>query len=177
MQIAERIFKYRVPLIAIAVAIIMVFALGRLRGRGPGTANTVNRSTLALASAEDSAVYSAARDFVHALVSGEREQVLAMLTDSHRQNWTENSFLYGDGVREKYDTIEVRDIRCGIVRYVQIPELGNGTTALVTVIYIVEFRNNGTVEAAVKMQENLGLQKAGDQWLIAADERKQAEQL
>lgn len=169
---AIRLWQHRVLIIVLAVAIAAFLAVGLLRGRGPDTANTVNKSTLALASAEDSAVYSAAKDFVHALVSGEREKVLAMLTDSHRQNWTENSFLYGDDVREKYDTIEVKDIRHGIVRYVQVPELGNVTTALVTVIYIVEFQNNGTVEATVKMQENLGLQKTGDQWLIAVDERK-----
>ena len=174
MQLSERLRKLRVPLIVLIVVIIAFSARGLYRGRGSGEANPV-KSALALASPQDSAVYGAAKAFVHALVSGETEQVLVMLTDSHRQNWTESSFLYGDEVRDKYEMIEVKDLRCGIVRYVQIAELGNATTALVTVRYRVEFSNNGVVAASVKMQENLGLQQIGDNWLIVASERQRVE--
>lgn len=172
MQHADKIRKLRVPLLILAAVIAALLIGGLLRERTTKEAENASKSSPALAAPEDSAVYSAAKAFVEALAAGEREQVLAMLTESHRLAWSDSSFLYGDEVREKYDTIRINGLRHGIVRYVQIPELGDVTTALVTVNYTVEFGNGGTVEASVKMQENLGLQQAEGQWLVAANERK-----
>jgi hypothetical protein len=176
MQLTEKLQRHRKLLIVLAVVIVALLVWVFLRGREPGEANTVSKSTLALASPEDSFVYRSVEGFVLALVADEREQVLAMLTDDHRMNWMENSYLYGEDMRQKYESIRVGDLRHSIVRYVQVPEAGNATMALVTVRYVVEFVNNGEVETSVMMEEKLGLRQAGELWKIAVDERRRVEE-
>lgn len=129
-------------------------------------------ATAGLASPQDAAVYLAARQFVEALVDDERERVLAMLTAGHRAKWTDASFLYDSTALQPGRSVALGDFRHSVVRYVQPPELGGETLALVTARYTVLFKNGDVVEGEVQVEENMGLQLVGDLWLIAADERK-----
>jgi hypothetical protein len=125
----------------------------------------------ALASPQDAPVYLAARQFVEALVADDREKVTAMLTEGHRANWTDASFLYDRTGLEAGRTMELGRFRHSVVRYVQAPDLGGETVALVTARYTVLFKYGDTVEGETQVQEEMVLQRVGDLWLIAADRR------
>jgi hypothetical protein len=133
----------------------------------PGTATTV-----ALNSPRDAAVYQTARQFIKALVADDREKVQAMLTEGHRANWTDVSFLYDRTLLAPGRNIVLGSYRHSVVRYVQSSTLGGETVALVTVFYTVLFKNGETVEGEMQVEENMVLQLVGEQWLIAADQRK-----
>lgn len=159
-------------------ALLVVLALFRgyqyLAGRGvvPPAPVPGVLSVAALASPQDAAVYQAARQFVEALAADDRETVLAMLTEGHRANWTDASFLYERTVLEPGRSIKLGSYRHSVVRYVQDPEPGGETTALVTARYTLLFKNGDAVEAEMRVEENMALQRAGDRWQVSADRRK-----
>lgn len=158
--------------------LLLVLALFRgyqhLAGRGVVLAVPVPGvlPAAALASPQDAPVYLAARQFVEALVADDREKVLAMLTDGHRANWTDASFLSDRTRLEAGRTLELGRFRHSVVRYVQAPDLGGETVALVTARYTVLFKNGETVEGEMRVEENMAFQLAGGRWLVAADRRK-----
>lgn len=158
-------------LVLIAVATLAYFMAER-SGLSPVTLPGVGTTTGGLAAPRDEAVYQAAEQFIRALISDEREKVLSLLTEEHRLNWTDTSFLYDRTALQPGQTVELGSLRHSIVRYIQSPELAGETLALVTFKYTMLFKNGAEVSTEIKVEESMALQLVDENWLIAADQRK-----
>ncbi|MBS3887442.1 MAG: hypothetical protein KGZ56_10350 [Dethiobacter sp.] len=132
----------------------------------------VGTTAAGLAAPRDQAVYQAAEQFILALIKDEREVVLSMLTEEHRLNWTDASFLYDRTALQLGQSAELGSFRHSVVNYIQSPELGGQTLALVTVKYTVLFKNETETTAEIQIEESMALQLVNESWLIAADQRE-----
>lgn len=158
-------------LVLIAVA-TLAYSMAERSGLPPVTLPGAGTTAASLAAHRDKAVYQAAEQFILALISDEREKVLSLLTEEHRLNWTDASFLYDRTALQPGQTVELGSLRHSIVRYIQSPELGGETLALVTFKYTMLFKNGAEVSTEIKVEESMALQFVGENWLIAADQRK-----
>ncbi|MBS4008197.1 MAG: hypothetical protein KGZ45_07230 [Clostridium sp.] len=158
-------------LFLIAVAILAYFMAER-SGLSPVTLPGAGSTTGGLAEPRDEAVYQAAEQFIRALISDDREKVLSLLTEEHSLNWTDASFLYDRTALQLGQTVELGSLRHSIVRYIQSPELGGETLALVTFEYTMLFKNGAEVLTEIKVEESMALQLVDGNWKIAADQRK-----
>lgn len=157
---------------SLSAALLLYFMAERAGLPSAITLREAGRTTSGLAAPQDAAVYQAAEQFILALIRDEREEVLSFLTEEHRANWTDASFLYDRTALQPGQVVELASLRHSVVRYIQSAELGGETLALVTFKYTVLFKNEAEITTEVKLEESMALQRVNDSWLIAADQRK-----
>lgn len=177
MQLPEKLrgmprWKKILAVLVLLLLLVAVYQLLVRRGMPPDALPLPGEEIVGLASPQDAAVYLAAREFIEALLRDDREKVLVMLTEGHRANWTDASFLYdGTELREGQHAV-LGQFRHSVVRYERLPELGGERVALLTARYTVLFKDGEVVEREFRIEENMVLQYVAETWLVAADERK-----
>jgi len=165
--------KTTIILLVLFAAAVLFFFLSQRAGFSPVMPLPGGGTTAAgLAAPRDQAVYQVAEQFILALIKDEREVVLSMLTEEHRLNWTDASFLYDRTALQLGQSAELGSFRHSVVNYIQSPELGGQTLALVTVKYTVLFKNETETTAEIQIEESMALQLVNESWLIAADQRE-----
>ena len=165
--------KTTIILLILFAAAVLFFFLAERAGFSPVRSLPGVRTTAAgLAAPRDKAVYQAAEEFIRALINDDREEVLSLLTEEHRVNWTDASFLYDRTALQPGQIFELSSFRHSVVRYIQSPELGGETLALVTAKYKVLFKNETEIITEMQIEESMALQLVNDTWRIAADQRK-----
>ncbi|MCL4464008.1 MAG: hypothetical protein M1552_03315 [Firmicutes bacterium] len=122
--------------------------------------------------ANDAAIYQALEAYLAGLVADDQEAVLALLTESHRQEFTEASFLLQPGTIENYSEIVLAELDHSFPTYTsQFPGLEGVPVAVLVTEYTVNFYQNGTLAASPRFREELLFRQEGQNWLIAGSQR------
>ena len=122
--------------------------------------------------ANDAAIYLALETYLAGLVADDQEAVLALLTESHRQEFAEASFLLQPGTIENYSEIVLAELDHSFPTYTsQFPGLEGVAVAVLAAEYTVNFYQDGTLAASPRFREELLFRQEGENWLIAGSQR------
>ncbi|MBS3899787.1 MAG: hypothetical protein KGZ76_13295 [Dethiobacter sp.] len=122
--------------------------------------------------ANDAAIYRILEAYLAGLVADDQEAVLALLTESHRQEFTEASFLLQPGTMENYSEIVLAELDHSFPTYTsQFPGLEGVLVAVLAAEYTVNFYQDGTLVASPRFREELLFRQEGQNWLIAGSQR------
>ncbi|MBS4022161.1 MAG: hypothetical protein KGZ79_07030 [Dethiobacter sp.] len=120
---------------------------------------------------DDGAIYSAAGEFVQALVSDDRDKVLFMLTVDHRNSWQEDSFLFRQDAKAGYEEFVLENLNYSVVAYLNNEQTGFTELAVIDAVYDVVMKNGGEEAVRVSLQDTLAFRRESGQWLISVNER------
>lgn len=157
--------------------LLLALSLAGVQGCSSQEANTGNggspRSKLEAVkpNEDDGAIYQTTKEFVNALVTDDRQQVLSMLTSEHRNTWKEESYLVTGDAKEKYDEFVVEKLQHTVVKYLNNEETNFENTGMVFAVYDVIMKKDGQEQGRVKIQESLVFRQENGKWLISLDDR------
>lgn len=122
--------------------------------------------------ANDAAIYQALEAYLAGLVADDQEAVLALLTESHRQQFTAASFLLQPGATENYSEIVLAELNHSFPTYSsQFAGLEGVLVAVLAAEYTVNFSQDGQVVASPRFREELLFRQEAGSWLIAGSQR------
>jgi hypothetical protein len=119
----------------------------------------------------DGQIYRGVEAFIRALVKDDRETVLSLLTKGHASTWRDDSFLFNEQARERYDEFAVDNLNYTVVTYINNEDTNFVPTAFIVAVYDVVMKNGGVEASRVKLQESMAFHEDEGQWKIALDER------
>ena len=73
--------------------------------------------------------------------------------------------------KERFEEIELEDLRHTVVRYINNEETNFENTAMIIIVYDVAMKNGGETKATSKIQESLAFRKEDGKWLVTMNER------
>ena len=165
--------KLIVLLVLLATALFFLFDSRTVPDTAEPPAPAAPEAEIALQPpANDAAIYLVLETYLAALVADEQEAVLALLTESHRQEFTAASFLLQPGAIENHSEIALAELNHSFPTYTsQYTGLEGVPVAVLSAEYTVNFYQNGSLTAAPRFREELLFRREGENWLIAVSRR------
>jgi|GEM_PF-737081 len=120
----------------------------------------------------DAAIYRTLEAYLAGLVADDQEAVLALLTESHRQDFTAASFLLQPGAIENYSRIVLAELNHSFPTYTsQFTGLEGVPVAVLAAEYTVNFYQGEQLVASPRFREELLFRQEEGSWLIAGSQR------
>lgn len=165
--------KILVLLVLLAAALLFWFESRRAPDTAEPTAPGEPVAETALQPpANDAAIYRTLEAYLAGLVADDQEAVLALLTESHRLEFTAASFLLQPGASENFSEIVLAELDHSFPTYTsQFPGLEGVPVAVLAAEYTVNFYQNGTLASSPRFREELLFRQEGQNWLIAGSQR------
>ncbi|MCW3491322.1 hypothetical protein [Dethiobacter alkaliphilus] len=121
----------------------------------------------------DARIYSTIEQYLSAQAENQRDSVVRMLTEEHRKEWTDESFLLTEAARDAFDEITTENLKLGVIRYENQP--GGIRQAIVFTEYDLVFINGEEVDLKVEVAEDLMFTEVDGEWLLSSNNRMLAE--
>jgi hypothetical protein len=129
----------------------------------------VSQKTGYPASEKDARVYAVAEKYLAAQAGNDRAAVKLFLSEEHKLEWTDDSYLMTESAFDIFDEVKLADVRMGVIDFNRLEGKEVGTVLL---NYSVQMLKDGKVEAEVELVEELGLANYQEMWLIERSLRR-----
>jgi hypothetical protein len=119
-------------------------------------------------SEKDARIYAVAEKYLSSQVTNDPEALRAVLSANHQKEWKDQSYLVQPEAFGRYDTIELVDLKMGIIDFKNVANIEYGVFIMT---YRISFTKDGKVEATADLIEELGLGYYDGAWLIDLSRR------
>jgi hypothetical protein len=110
-----------------------------------------------------------AEKYLAAQAGNDRAAVKLFLSEEHKLEWTDDSYLMTESAFDIFDEVKLADVRMGVIDFNRLEGKEVGTVLL---NYSVQMLKDGKVEAEVELVEELGLANYQEMWLIERSLRR-----
>lgn len=155
--------------------IILLIVTGGITIYGALTGKSVTPFSFTLSGAgefplaePDASVYAVVEKYLAMQIEYDQDSLLSLLSDEHRSEWQEESYLVPASAFDLFDEVRLEQLKMGVIDFQDIDGVEHG---LLLTTYRVSFINDGNVEAAVDLIEEVGLSHEGETWLIELSRR------